>query len=456
MYLTIIAALAFTISTLAPAKNFSEFCLSPDQSAQKNTLFRMLRAVGLPAKLTSDNCAAGERALRKMDSLEFKYIVAHIPHSFLTEEVEPITDLRPLESVPHLKRLTLEGPTIKQAFALTNPLVPLSNLRELSLSDVPLSHINFIEPLINLEDLTVVNMELNEISVLEHAKQLRSLNISGNEVSDLTVLAKLPKLVEFTFHAGRTSESLGNLEFVRPLIALRALRLTGHSIKYLNALENLKELETLDLYSNRVMDVEPIAGLVKLKELNLNSNNIHDISLLKKLTDLQRLFLAVNHITDPKALQGLLNLRTLDISGNAIGYLSLHKQTKLESIRAISCQLTNLYGIPENARIKSLELSHNKITSLDRLAFMPEIESAIFYQNEISEIWQLRPNRLLKLRHLSLSRNRVDNVEPLAGYLNLLQLDIHENPVTDFSPLAPLQLPHTNTEGAVVQLWLQH
>ena len=139
MLLRVGIGLALLMGPQVFAKSFGEYCLSPDNDAQIHTIHRMLRAVGLPAERTPTICAAGQSALQGVEALTFKYIVVKVPHSFESKVIEPITDLRPLESLIQLKRLSLFGPTIKEAFVHHNPLATLQYLEDLKISGAPIA-----------------------------------------------------------------------------------------------------------------------------------------------------------------------------------------------------------------------------------------------------------------------------------------------------------------------------
>jgi internalin A len=95
----------------------------------------------------------------------------------------------------------------------------------------------------------------------------------------------------------------------------------------------LNKLESLDLYYNKITNIEPLASLNKLTSIDLIGNQISDIKPLSGLTKLTYLALGKNQIGDVKPLSGLINLT----------YLSLHenKITNVKSLASLS-NLTNL------------------------------------------------------------------------------------------------------------------
>ena len=80
----------------------------------------------------------------------------------------------------------------------------------------------------------------------------------------------------------------------------------------------LRSLTRLELNSNRISDVKPLAALTNLKALLLNSNQISDVKPLAALTNLDNLALSENRISDIKPLAGLTKLTNLFLKLNPI------------------------------------------------------------------------------------------------------------------------------------------
>jgi formylglycine-generating enzyme required for sulfatase activity len=91
----------------------------------------------------------------------------------------------------------------------------------------------------------------------------------------------------------------------------------------LSVLQKIKEAKDsgateLDLWSNNISDITPLAGLTNLQWLDLWSNNISDLSPLAGLTNLTRLGLSNNNISDLTPLAGLTNLEWVYLVDNPI------------------------------------------------------------------------------------------------------------------------------------------
>ena len=93
-------------------------------------------------------------------------------------------------------------------------------------------------------------------------------------------------------------------------------------IANLQGLQFATNLQTLDLSSNPVRDISPLASLSKLRTLDLSTTQVNDISPLAKLAALEVLSLTDTVVFDLTPLAGLTNLKTLFLEITPISDLS--------------------------------------------------------------------------------------------------------------------------------------
>ena len=95
--------------------------------------------------------------------------------------------------------------------------------------------------------------------------------------------------------------------------------------QYIEHLEKLKKLTTLNLSCNIIEKIEKLDKLIRLRDLNLSYNRISRIENLELLTNLQHLNLTGNQIeTIPIWLPKKLKmLRSLRLAKNEIQSVSL-------------------------------------------------------------------------------------------------------------------------------------
>ncbi|MFB6274891.1 MAG: leucine-rich repeat domain-containing protein [Halothece sp.] len=115
-----------------------------------------------------------------------------------------------------------------------------------------------------------------------------------------------------------TSQNISDISPLASLTNLRNLQLYNNQISDIRPLKNLTELTNLQLGYNPIADITPLSELVNLKSLSLIRTKLTDISALKGLTELRELRLAENQISNIQPLAGLTNLNRLDLSHNEI------------------------------------------------------------------------------------------------------------------------------------------
>ena len=142
------------------------------------------------------------------------------------------------------------------------------NLRSLNLSTAYIqgkgyvngNTVSDLSPLIGLTTLTYLylsNTKLIDLSALSALTNLNTLHLSGNNISDISALSGLTNL--------------------------NTLNLDSNRISDISALSALTNLTWLDLHGNNISDISALSGLANLTALNLNSNKISDISPLLAL-----------------------------------------------------------------------------------------------------------------------------------------------------------------------------
>ncbi len=260
-----------------------------------------------------------------------------------------ITDLTGLEHAHNLRVLNLRGEYIEGRLVNSNaisdvtPLVTLTNLRALDLS----------------------NCSLSDIAFLAELPQLTSLDLSGNPISNVSPLAALAELGEL--HLRDTSVS--DISVLSRLTQLSNLDIAGTSVSDISPLAALTELTQLDLGGgNNISDISVLSGLTELTQLYLGSNNISDISPLEDLTQLTYLDLGWNAISDISALSGLMVLTSLDLRINKILDVSpLSGLTQLTYLHLDGNAISDISALSDMTQLKVLNLNRNSILDVSPL-----------------------------------------------------------------------------------------
>ena len=131
----------------------------------------------------------------------------------------------------------------------------------------------------------------------------------------------------------------------------------GQDIINISGIEYCKNLKTLYISYNKIIDINPLSNLVKLEKLNLSGNQINDISAIKNLIKLSDLGLMANQISNINSITNLNNL------------IQLHLQYN---------QISDIYPLVQNNGINNgdhVHLSNNPLNSNSLYIYIPELRS---------------------------------------------------------------------------------
>lgn len=191
---------------------------------------------------------------------------------------------------------------------------------------------------------------------------------------------------------------------------------------------NLKKLENINLYLNKITGIPPELGnLSELTYLDIGYNQLTTIpGELGKLGKLEELWLPENKLTElPGELGNLGNLKILIVTQNRL--------------TSLPPELGNLRNL------KDLFAFINRLTSLPpELGNLTNLESLSLFENELTEI-PTELGNLGKLKSIYLENNRLTSIPPELGNLqNLQTLFLGSNDLTAI-PGELGNLPNLNT-----------
>ena len=174
------------------------------------------------------------------------------------------------------------------------------------------------------------------------------------------------------------------------IASVRSLRADKRNIHSLAGVGQLTGLEWLGLFSNRIVDVGPLASLTRLESLGLNFNEVVDVRPLAALTNLEALYVQGNEIVDVSALAAL-------------------------------------------PRLKTLALGKGRMGDVSSVGLLISLEVLWMDSNEIGDVSPLAA--LTNLQHLGLEDNEIVDTSPLATLTNLNWLGLGGNQIQDIGPL---------------------
>ena len=260
-----------------------------------------------------------------------------------------ITDLAGLEHAHNLRFLNLGGEYIGGVGAVNSnavldisPLLGLTQLWGLDISNNTISDVSLLSSMAQLVDLNLEGNAIGDISWLSDLTQLRYLYLGDNRITDVSPVAELTQL--------------------------RRLGLSNNRIADMSPIVGLTQLTSLYLGDNKIADVSPIAGLTQLTSLYLGDNKIADVSPIAGLTQLTSLYLFDNTITDVSPIAGLTQLRHLGLSNNRIADVSpVVGLTQLRSLGLYNNIITDVSSLARLVQLTDLNLSNNTIVDVSPL-----------------------------------------------------------------------------------------
>ena len=346
------------------------------------------------------------------------------------------TDLSPLSSLSSLSNLDLLG-TKDSTVENLGVLSGMPQLEQLSLRNLKdVKDLNFVQNMpklksLNLEDLSILNLDglsghlsLNSLSIdcsslenvnaLSTLSSLQTLSISYHtyDVPDLHGLSALENVYCYSMDRDSIAHmpSIKNLtidnygseysaDFLQGMNALTNLTIIGNGIidevepdlgSVLRALPSLSRLEFQDSPFSRYKDYTETFTNTGVKELLFTPNKkqaassdpVLPVSLSRMADDN-----TVESLTLTQAILRNIDNESEDFSANIKPFLSHYKA------------------------LKSLDISSNKLQSLDCLDGLSTLEEVDFSNNYISDISVLR--NLPNLKRVKMSGNPIVNAELL-------------------------------------------
>lgn len=174
-------------------------------------------------------------------------------------------------------------------------------------------------------------------------------------------------------------------------------KLSVRDVVSVKGISNLRNLEYLSFFENKLTSVEELGNLPKLKTLDLTGNKISSIKGLEKLKSLESLDLASNNLTSVEELQHLKKLESLDLSDNRLTSIGFLKQlTNLESLSLSNNKLTSIVGLGHLTKLTSLNVSGNKLKDVTEIQTLTNLESLFLHNCRLTTLPNLKACTLLR------------------------------------------------------------
>ncbi len=157
-------------------------------------------------------------------------------------------------------------------------------------------------------------------------------------------------------------KSLKDIEGLENLTDLQGLILNSNEVSRIEGLDALPNLAFLSLANNKVARIEGLGKLPFLKSLNLANNLVPRIEGLDHLTRLERLYLDRNQISRIEGFDTLVNLKEIFLGYNRITRLEgFDSLVNLEFFSLVNNRITTIEGLGTLAKLKRCNLDGNPV-----------------------------------------------------------------------------------------------
>ena len=256
----------------------------------------------------------------------------------------------------------------------------------------------------NLDYLGAYNNNIQDLSPLAGHPSLRNANFGDNIISDLTPLSTIP-----------------NLEY---------LYLWNNRISDLSTLGNQPRLRSLYLSNNMVNDLTPLVNMPRLSDLGISNNpSINNAEMLKPLTNstIEYLDLSNLRINSLGPITSMLNLKRLNIGNTQITDISgIDKITGLEDLTIQGLRLQDYSPVKNLPFLEDLSVSDTNWTT-----------------EQINNL--MSPGSFEFLESFTCYSCNLTDVSFVKNIPFLRRLEIHDNKLSDISPIYELQYLDTFT-----------
>lgn len=366
-----------------------------------------------------------------------------------------IVDLTPIKALTQLKDLDVTGLTITDTSIFSTSLV------ELNISHTSLANLDFLKKLTNLQ--TVYAYGLPWIGENASAQAvLKDLTAKGvavysNEADDVNMMLERGFVNESSIQVYWSfwPEANINLYPDHYIVSIdgketKVSDLEEHVFKNLKADTTyhivIKAYEGKQLIGRATMDVKT-AQLPEGKKVSIKDKGLRDMIKMtlgisrdiyeSDMKNLTSLYVDYEGIRNLAGLELATNLEELSITGNPVSDLTAIKDlSKLSVLYIDDTKVKDLKPLSGLTNLNMLVASYNTGLDLSPIQGLPNLQSLTADSNGYKKLPAL-PSSLIEL---SLFDNELTSLKGIEKAANLQFLIVSENPISDFQPLAKLQL----------------
>jgi len=220
------------------------------------------------------------------------------------------------------------------------------------------------------------------------------------------------------------------------LIGFLSLKLNNKELEHLNNnIQEAKHIYQVDISNNLLIDITHVTTFDKIQILNASNNRIVKLPQLNdedKFQNLISLDLSNNKLIEIPYFKAP-KLKILNVSGNGISKYERIEggHANLEVFKGNGNKLRSLYFFKDYPKLRELHLNDNTITTVTDYENLPELRILKLKDNKIEKFEEEALPELPSLQDLSLSRNKLTNIEMIKKFLAfplLTKINLIENP----------------------------
>lgn len=217
-----------------------------------------------------------------------------------------VTNIEILSKHPSLSALFFRSSGVTNASPFTNFSIANLSLTGNSIADVT--------PLLSMSELRYLGLSENPLTNVHQIG--RMTNLTGLDLTGLTQCEFLTNLSALELLFLNNGNSISNLSPLKSLSRLNNLAIGGNPKQDCSFLSNFPSLKVLDAYRMGLKDISMLLGATNMEHLNLDNNEIQDLTPLASMTHLKGLFANLNWITNVAVLTNCPELRALYLRSN--------------------------------------------------------------------------------------------------------------------------------------------
>jgi Leucine-rich repeat (LRR) protein len=381
----------------------------------------------------------GGRLMKKIYKIMFVILISCFCYFLLFSKSEYLYETHESQIKEDITIDTL--PPDVQSFIAQELRKPVDEIRKEDLLEIKFLHIPAEDGEYELEELLKLfpNVQKLSVSFLYHSP------------SSLKYLEKLENLKQLRIEDLRDGnidrKLLNNIEFFglyhsnvkKDLLNLpkniTSLSMVGTNINDITLLANNHSLFFLDLANNNIESISALQNVKNLRGLRLSTNKIADLSALNKLERLENLEINNNNIVniDVFTQKTFPKLTSLSLEGNYIADISPLTGREFYYLNLSNNNITNLVSFKH---IDVLRIANNNITDFSLLKGI-ELISLDISNNPVHSLHFL--SRKSKIKSLNIANTNISNLAALQNALYLEELNISNTPITTVNGLLSLK-----------------